>query len=368
MPGSHHDGVSPETARRVLASWRARAACASVAVGAQVFSVGAGVLMPISLNAAWLAALPAVPAAALLALCARRALNAQRTRPETAPRPLARALRGLLALTLLACGVAQSAALAALAQQTLLPQARAAFALMCALPAAALCAQGQGLGAGRLAFALRWMLPLALSVLTAATIAWEDSAGLFPLLGTGVGPLMRALLCAPGGAVPALLLLLPPPELTREQLDACPLPGGWFFAWRAALGAAIGAALLFAAALCSSYETLAEQTLWGERMRLLSTSRPREGLPQTALILTQATGLLLGAAAMLGGAVQASRSALAGERLSGERAGHIAAAVCALLALLAVWALVELGVDSARLVLPLLAVPALALALCAGRL
>lgn len=340
----------------------------SVAVGAQVFCTGTGVLMPVSLNAAWLAALPAVPAVALLALCARRALNAQRTRTATAPRPLTRALRGLLALTLLLCGVAQSAALAALAQQTLLPQARAAFALLCALPAAALCAQGQGLGAGRLAFALRWMLPLALFALTAATLAREDSAGLFPLLGAGAGPLARALLCAPGGAVPVLLLLLPPPELTDAQLDACPPPGGWFFAWRAALGAAVGVALLLAAALCSSYETLEELSRWGERMRLLSTSRPREGLPQTALILTQATGLLLGASAMLGGAVQAARGALSGERIGGKRAGRIAAAVCALLALLGAWALVELGVDAARLALPLLAVPALVLALCAGRL
>ena len=367
MPSSRDAGVSPETARRVLASWRARAAGASVAVGAQVFSVGTGVLMPVSLNAAWLAALPAVPAAALLALCARRALDAQRRRGGVL-RPLSRALRGLLALTLLSCGIAQSAALAALAQQTLLLQARAAFALLCALPAAALCAQGQGLGAGRLAFALRWMLPLALFGLTAATIAWEDSAGLFPLLGMGAGPLARAMLCAPGGAVPALLLLLPPPELTDAQLDACPLPGGWFFAWRAALGAAVGVALLFAAALYSSYETLAELTLWGERMRLLSTSRPREGLPQTALILTQVTVLLLGAAVMLGGAVQAARGALAGERLGGGRAGRIAAAGCALLAALAAWALVGQGFDGARLAMPLLALPALVLALCAGRL
>ena len=364
MPSSHHNGASPETARRVLASWRARAACASVAVGAQVFSVGTGVLMPISLNAAWLAGLCAVPAAALLALCAPRALNAQRTRGGMPP--LARALRSLLALTLLSCGVVQCTALASLAQQTLLPQARAAFALLCALPAAALCAQGQGLGAGRLAFALRWLLPLALFGLTAAALAWEDSAGLFPLLGTGAGPLARAMLCAPGGAVPALLLFLPPPELTDEQLDACPLPGGWFFVWRAALGAAVGAALLLALSLCSSYETLAELTLWGERMRLLSTGRPREGLAQTALILTQATALLIGAAGMLGGAVQAARGALEGTRLSGGRKGYIAAAACGLLALLAAWVLVEQGTDGARLAMPLLALPALALALCAG--
>ena len=103
-------------------------------------------------------------------------------------------------------------------------------------------------------------------------------------------------------------------------------------------------------------------------MRLLSTSRPREGLPQTALILTQATVLLLGAAVMLGGAVQAARGALAGERLGGGRAGRIAAAGCALLAALAAWALVGQGFDGARLVMPLLALPALVLALCAGRL
>ena len=77
---------------------------------------------------------------------------------------------------------------------------------------------------------------------------------------------------------------------------------------------------------------------------------------------------LLGAAVMLGGAVQAARGALAGERLGGGRAGRIAAAGCALLAALAAWALVGQGFDGARLAMPLLALPALVLALCAGRL
>ena len=47
---------------------------------------------------------------------------------------------------------------------------------------------------------------------------------------------------------------------------------------------------------------------------------------------------------------------------------YLDAAACALLAALAAWALVEQGFDGARLALPLLALPALVLALCAGRL
>lgn len=363
MPENRKGGVSPRTARRVLASWRARAAAASIAVGAQVFSLGAGVLLPLCLNAAWLAASAAVPVAALLALCAHRALAAQAR--GSAVTPFGRARDGLLALTLLACVLTQCAALSSLAQQTLLTQARTAFALACALPAVWLCAQGRGLGACRLAFSLRWTLPLALAALTAAALAWEDMAGLFPLLGTGAGPLARGLLLAPGGAVPALMLLLPPPKLTQEQLSACPLPGAWFFVWRAMLGAAAGVVLLLALSLCSSYETLAELSRWGERMRLLSTGEPREGLAQTALIITQTAALLVSASALFGAAVQAACRALSGGRLGPERAVRAALAACAALSALAAWALVDFGFDAARLAMPLLSLPALALALCA---
>ena len=66
--------------------------------------------------------------------------------------------------------------------------------------------------------------------------------------------------------------------------------------------------------------------------------------------------------------LERERAALTGERLDGKRAGRMAAAACALLAALAAWTLVEQGFDGARMALPLLALPALVLALCAGRL
>lgn len=365
MPDRLKDARAEETARRVLASWRIRADTAALCVGAQVFCVGTGVLEPVSLNAAWLAALCAIPAAALLALCARCALAAQRERSGTAPTPFSRVLHALLALTLLGCGLAQCVALAGLAQQTLLPQARAAFALLCALPAAWLCAQQRGMGVSRLAFSLRWTLPLALGVLTAAALTREDLAGLFPLLGPGAGALARAALCAPGGAAAALLLFLPPPELTEEQLSACPLPGAGFFAWRAALGAAAGAALLFALALCGSYETLAEMTRWGERMRVLSAAQPREGLVQTALTLAQTTALLLSAAAVFGASAQAAERALCATAKK-ERKGY-GMVLCVGLSTLAAWMLIDFGFDIARLAMPCFALPALLLALCARK-
>ena len=45
--------------------------------------------------------------------------------------------------------------------------------------------------------------------------------------------------------------------------------------------------MLLALSLCEPYELLSEQSVWGMRMMILSSSRPREGIIQTLLVIAQ---------------------------------------------------------------------------------
>ena len=71
--------------------------------------------------------------------------------------------------------------------------------------------------------------------------------------------------------------------------------------------------LLAARALCGTYEGLALQRAWGERMVLRLTGAPREGLPGTLLTLLQLGALALGTVSALAGAWQAARIAAGGK-------------------------------------------------------
>lgn len=334
--------------RRALASYRARACAAAVAVGAQVFSLGTGVLMTVSLNAMWLAALAAVPASMLAALAARRALARRLARGRDGW--FARALLLMLGLTLACVSVFQIAALTALSEHSLLPQAQTLFLALSGLAAAALCALPGGEGVGRLAYAVRWPLPLALAVLTAGVLSFDTPAGLFPLLGRGAGPLALSALMALSGAAPVLMLTLPPPVL--EERGETPPPGGWFFAWRVGLGALAAVLLLAAVSLCGTYETLEGLGVWGARMRVVCTGKPREGILQTGLTLAQLLSLVIGASAMLGGGEQAAVRAFA--RLKKHRAGLL---LLTLLSGAALWALVVFGFELALRAAPFLLIP-----------
>lgn len=353
-----HDDV---LARRVRASFRARACAAAAATGAMVFAAGAGLLVPLALNAAWLAALPGAALSLLFASRAPRALCA-RARPAQEGRPAGRIFAALLALTLLGGCVLLLAALASLAQQSLLPQAQTSFAMVCSLLGALVCALSGGAGVCRLAFALRYVLPLLLLALTAGPAVTQQGAGLFPLLGMGPGPLLLASLCGLCAAAPALMLLLPPPELTREQLAACPPPGAGFFAGRVACGALLGAAMLLALSLCASYETMRGLSVWGARMRLTCAAAPGGGLSRTALVLVQTAALLVGAAALLNAGAQALSLAL-----PALRGRHAALAVCFALCALALWGLACFGLRPLFAAAPFLIVPAAIAALGVGK-
>ena len=83
----------PETVlfARIRAAYRVRAVSAAVCVGASVFALGAGVGIPLCLNAAYLAALAALPAAGLTALLIKHCAN-----PKLDRRALARQVCALM--------------------------------------------------------------------------------------------------------------------------------------------------------------------------------------------------------------------------------------------------------------------------------
>lgn len=280
---------------RIRASYRARACAAGASVGAGIFAIGTGVCMTISLNAAYLSALPALLLAGLTAFLAQRRLHRVQ-----AP---SRFLRLLLALTLLAfCGFLLAGAVS-LALDTLLPQSQLFTLMTLTLAAAALCAASGG--ADRLFFSVRFLLPVLLLLLTLSALSFDSPVGLFPILGTGVQPLLFSALCALPGAIPALLLFLPPAELPEEGLPPRALPGAWFFVWRVMLGGLIGVLLLFALSFSSAYKAMQSHLLWGQRMVILSHVRPRQGLFQAFLSLLQLLSLVLSAASLLTGCKQA---------------------------------------------------------------
>ena len=97
--------------QRVRAAYRARACAAGIACGAQIFAVGTGLLLPLALNAAYWAAVPALLLGGVIGLAAPKRLS-------KAP---GSAFCAVLALSLLVCGALLLGAGATLAQQTLLP-------------------------------------------------------------------------------------------------------------------------------------------------------------------------------------------------------------------------------------------------------
>lgn len=324
-------------ASRIRAAWRARACAASICVGAQTFALGAGLAMPMSLNAAYLSALSVLPASAIITLAAHAHFKRRTAVGKTA---VSRAAHLLAALTLNACAVFAIAALENLAEQSLLPQAQSAFIVLCTLTLVALAAMGGGTGAARFAFALRLLLAAALPVLVLMTTSMNSLSGLFPLLGPGARRVLLAALGMTGGAAPALMLFNPPAEIDAilQPGEDVPLPGAAFFLWRMMLGAAIGCALLATLSLCSTYASIRGELAWGERMRVLCASHPQSGLAPAALVLCQTVALLLLAINTLCAAEQAFICAF--PALGKRRLGLT---LCVLLAAAALGAMVWFG-------------------------
>lgn len=277
--------------QRVRAAYRARACAAGVACGAQIFAVGTGLMLPLALNAAYWAAVPALLLSGVIGLAAPKRLS-------KAP---GSAFYAVLALSLLVCCALLLAAGATLAQQTLLPNGHLLTCLMLTLGFCLLAARPGGTGVCRAAFALRLLLPVALAVFAGFSLSSASAAGLFPLLGAGVRPLLLAALLGLSAGSPALMLFLPPQELETPA----PVPKAGFFALRVVLGGLFGVLTLAALSLCNPYALLRGQHVWGARMTILSSARPREGLVQALLTLAQLFALLIGAVSTLCAAAQA---------------------------------------------------------------
>lgn len=327
-------------------------------MGAQIFLFGTGVAMPIALNGAWIASLSALPMAALTAAVCRRAL----TLPESRGR-LTGALYLLLALTLLANAAFALTALIDLAGQTLLVQARALWSAAVALAAVALCALTGG--AARLCFALRWALPVLLLGLTALCMPLELPVGLFPILGAGGLPLGVAAVCMPGAASPLLMLLLPPPELKAagKAAQRCPVPKTGFFLARALTGAAVGVLLLFAASVCTTYESISDSSGWGERLRIVLGGQTHGSVAQALLTLCQVVAMALLAVCMLSSAEQAVLLALPCAQRGRAGLWALLAVLAALLALPIVF-----GDAPVLFAAPLMLVPTAALLMLHSRM
>ena len=197
-----------------------------------------------------------------------------------------------------------------------------------------------------MAFALRWLLPAALAVFAGLSLSSSSMAGLFPLLGAGVRSLGLSALLSLSACSPALMLFLPPQELETPA----PVPKGGFFALRVGLGGLLGALMLAALALCNPYEIIQGQHVWGARMLILASARPREGLVQTLLILAQLFSMLIGAVSTLCAAAQALETAF-------PKLRFFSLWLCAALLLGALMATAFFGMDVLLAVSPFLLIP-----------
>lgn len=349
----------PTTAeRRALESWRARACAAGLCVGAQVFLFGTGVAMPVSLNSAWIAALITLPFSTFFAVACRRktiACDGRISRPALI----------LLALALLANAVFAAAALVSFAEQTLLEQSRSLWSAAITVIAIFLCTLSGGSGTAWLCFALRWALPLLIGILVLFSMPMKVPSGLFPLLGPGLTELSVSTLCMLGASSPALMLFLPPPELSdmNEEAFRQSIPKTGFFVRRMLSGAAVGILILFCACVCTTYEAIGESVEWGARLRIVASDQPHEGIPQTILSLLQMTTIILLGVNVLSSADQALCLAMKKTRPSRTVSFALSLLLFVLLLLL-----IACGFEIALFTAPLLLIPSLlVLLLCRRR-
>ncbi|MBP3655991.1 MAG: hypothetical protein J6K32_04760 [Clostridia bacterium] len=331
--------------QRVHAAWRSRACAASFACGASVFAFGAGIAMPLSLNAVWLSALPCVPLCALAA--ARCVVLSRRIQAGGGMRKWRAAL---LAAVMLASCAFLTASLVSLAGYTLLEQARAVSCALLTVGFLLAAAAPRMQGVSRLCFAVRFVLPAAMLLCGLAFLPQRDSPGLYPLLGPGAGPVLAGTAAMLSCAAPALMLLLP---LTSSRVSDAPTPPIMLFAGRAAAGAALGTALLLLYALPGGYEAMRARSVWGERLTFPLSGGAQQPLIRMLMLLLQLFALQLGAVSLLCAAEDALCLAL--PALRKHRAGLLlcAAALAALMLLLT-----HAGYTAALIAAPLIALPA----------
>ena len=354
MPNDQANNAVHE--QRVRASWRTRACAAGWCVGTQVFLAGCAVGMPLAQNGVWIASLAALPFAAWLTVRCRRRLCAQ-----DKPDQLLRVGYGLLAITLLGCGAFAAMSLAGFAAQTLVEQSRTIWTAATALLAVLGCAASGGMGAARLCFALRYVIPALVLGLSLTAVPMRVPIGLFPILGAGAGSLGLAALSMLFGAVPALMLMLPE-SAQKEGAPNTAVPEQGFFLMRVLMGALVGFALLFLTNACTTYESIAENAAWGARLRMAVGNQPHEGIVEMILILAKLFAMLMLAVNMVCAAQQAWGIAMTNGRGNGLGWLVMALLMTACLALAEVY-----GDGPVLTIAPLLAVSAAASALILGR-
>lgn len=283
------------------ARWRVRACGVGFCTGVQVFLVGAGAVMPLCLNAAWIAGLCAFPASALTAFCCWRIL-AGRAACRTETNGLMRAAYVLLALAFVLNAVFAAVSLISLAEQSLLPQTRMLHSMIMTLAAAFFCVlSAQGIW--NLGFALRFALPVCVAALCAFSLPRGRATGLFPLMGPGAGALFPGGVCMLAAGFPALLLLQPwdAQTDTADKAVQAYLPSAGFLIRRVLAGAAVGEALLLLLAHGGTHLPAGSDIL-GRRLLLAGAGRQHAGVAGTALTMMESAAILLLCAYMLQGA------------------------------------------------------------------
>ena len=134
------------------------------------------------------------------------------------------------------------------------------------------------------------------------------------LIGLSVGELMFLLVTGEKGAAQLLQIV---PSIIDELIGvASDTENTKVLILCALVGGLVGVLMLLALSLCETYELLSEQSVWGARMMILSSSRPREGIIQTLLVIAQLFALLIGAVSLLCAAAQSLKAAFPRMRLS----------------------------------------------------
>ena len=151
-----------------------------------------------------------------------------------------------------------------------------------------------------------------------------------------------------------------PEELTKSCAPPAAVPNAGFFVGRVLAGCLVGVLMLLALSLCEPYELLSEQHIWGMRMIILSSSRPREGIIQTLLVIAQLFALLIGAVSLLCAAAQSLKTAFPCLRPS--------LPLCALVLLAALLLSAEWGTEWGLYASPFLLIPLGVFMLLSGRM
>jgi len=272
------------------------ASAAALCTGMQVYLLGAGFAVPHAGNSAWIASLAAVPAAALLAVLARKRL---------AQGGAARAGLCALAASAFLLAVFSCAALVSMAGQSLLPQAQNMRTAALTAVFISLCA-ASGRGEARLCFLLRLALPLGLILSAGVTLFPRGLHGVFPVLGHGAVPLALSAAAMTAAAAPVFIIMLPPEALTGIPDSGRHLPSAAFLARRAAAGAFAGCIPVFLLCAGGDCQALQKERLFGARLLALAGGGAHQGVFDTAVTLLLTAACALHTARMLSCAADAA--------------------------------------------------------------